>query len=82
MQSSSCFTLLDPDFCPLDLKMRLVTIEGCKVPGHMLSLMGSVTIVGAVDQRGPSVIASLLGWFVACVCDALKLLSLRVPCLV
>ena len=26
MQSSSCFTLLDPDFCPLDLKMIEVVI--------------------------------------------------------
>ena len=33
--------------------MILVIIEGPGVLGHMLSLMGSLTIVATVDLRGP-----------------------------
>ena len=32
--------------------MIFVIIEGPRVPGHMLSLMGSVTILGTVNLRG------------------------------
>ena len=33
--------------------MILAIIEGPRVLGHMLSLMGSFTIVATVDMRGP-----------------------------